>query len=128
MAKQQSIPNLIAKAQNVFNAWIRERDKHLRCISCNTGAVEQAGHYLSAGHHSAFRFSEINVNGQCVRCNMHLHGNLIKYRMGLVKKYGANIVEMLEGNSLRRAIHKWDRTDLEIIITKYKINAKKKAN
>jgi hypothetical protein len=48
--------------------------------------------------------------------------------MGLVKKYGANIVEMLEGNSLRRAIHKWDRTDLEIIITKYKINAKKKAN
>ena len=128
MKKVQTIPNLIAKAQNVFNAWIRERDKHLRCISCNRGAVEQAGHYLSAGHHSALRFSEHNVNGQCIRCNMHLHGNLINYRMGLVRKYGANVVEMLEGHSLRRSVHKWDRTELELIISKYKINAKKTTN
>ena len=107
---------LIKKAQFIFNKFIRERDKDKGCISCNSG-VDHAGHYLSQGHHSALRFNEVNVNGQCLRCNNFLHGNLINYRQGLVKKYGEQKVLLLENNG--RNIKKWSRTELLAIIQLY---------
>ena len=114
--KTIKLPKLLAKAQIVFNKWIRERDKDKGCISCG-GPVENAGHYLSQGHNSAFRFNEVNVNGQCIRCNKFLHGNLIPYRQGLIKRYGEGKVLMLEsGNKFK----KWSRCELEAIIENYK--------
>ena len=118
------LPKLIAKAQTVFNAWVRNRDAALGCISCSA-PVEQAGHYLNTAHYGAFRFNELNVNGQCIRCNMYLHGNLIAYRKGLVRRYGGQKVTLLEGSMERRAVHKWGRLELEAIIDKYKLNGKK---
>jgi len=114
-------PKLLAKAVTVFNAYIRNRDKALGCISCS-GPVEQAGHYLNTKY-SAFRFNEMNVNGQCIRCNMYEHGNLIPYRKGLVKKYGEDRVALLEGSMERRAVHKWSSLELEAIIALYKPKA-----
>lgn len=116
--KSTSLPKLLAKAQKVFNAWIRERDKDKGCISCN-GKVEQAGHYFSQGHYSGLRFDELNTNGQCVRCNMYLSGNLIHYRRGLVQRYGSARVENLESLSELRKGAKYDRVEIERIITKY---------
>jgi hypothetical protein len=118
-SKLVPLPKLKKKAQDVFNKWIRTRDAEERCISCG-GPVEQAGHYFSSGHYSALTFQELNVNGQCVRCNMFLSGNLIQYRMGLVRRYGEKIVKELEKQSEVRT-YKWSRTELEDIITKYKI-------
>lgn len=112
------LPKLLKKAQIVFNAWVRERDAKLGCISCG-GVVEQAGHYYSAGHNSSMRFSETNVNGQCIRCNMYLHGNLINYRKGLIRRYGSGLVEVMEGYAERRNTHKWSREELIAIIYKY---------
>lgn len=108
---------LIDKAQKAFNKFIRERDKDRGCISCN-GRVEQAGHYFNQGQHSALRFNEVNVNGQCVRCNLHMHGNLINYRNGLVKKYGEQKVLLLE-SSARKSIKKWSTVELHGIIQLY---------
>ena len=71
-----TLPKLHAKAQAVFNKWVRNRDKHFGCISCGA-EVQHAGHYFSQGHYSALRYDESNVNGQCLRCNNFLHGNLI---------------------------------------------------
>jgi len=117
--KVTPLPKLLKKAQEVFNKWIRERDKDKGCISCG-GEVSQAGHYFSQGHHSALRYNEMNTNGQCVRCNMFLSGNLIKYRQGLVKRYGAAKVEQLELNADLKKAWKWHRIELEEIIKKYK--------
>ena len=114
-----TLPKLKKKAQDVFNKWIRERDKDSGCISCN-GETQQAGHYFSSGHYSSLTFSELNVNGQCVRCNMFLHGNLIQYRMGLVYRYGEREVHQLEQDS-RYGVKKWSREELEEIIKKYKL-------
>lgn len=113
------LPKLKKKAQDIFNKWIRNRDKYERCISCG-GPVEQAGHYFSSGHFSSLTFDEMNVNGQDIRCNMFLNGNLIYYRMGLVKKYGEDAVRELEKKAEVR-VYKWSRTELEEIINKYKI-------
>lgn len=120
MKVKKSVPlsSLLKKAQVVFNRFIRERDKDNGCISC-PGPVEQAGHYFSQGHYSALRFSEVNTNGQCIKCNMYLSGNLIKYRQGLVIKYGAARVEQLELNADLRKATKWTRFELEQIIKKY---------
>ena len=118
MKKLTPLPKLLEKTQRIFNAYIRERDK--QCISCG-GPVEQAGHYHSQGHHSALRFNPINTNGQCRRCNMFLHGNLIKYRQGLVEKHGEDIVLRLEEEANKNRLKKWSRAELEEIIKKYKL-------
>lgn len=118
--KQVSIPSLLKKAQKVFNAWIRNRDKGKGCISCGAQVIE-AGHYLNAGHYSALRFNEINVNGQCTQCNCFKHGNLIHYRQGLVKRIGEAKVIQLENSVAIRSVKKFSRFELEEIIKMYKI-------
>lgn len=114
-----SVAELKKKAQIVFNKWIRERDKDLPCISCSTGRVQQAGHYLSQGHHSALRYNEDNTAGQCIRCNLYLSGNLINYRIGLVKRIGEERVLKLE-QAPKKAFN-WDKFSLIDIIEKYKL-------
>lgn len=109
---------LLKKCQVVFNAFIRNRDSERTCISCGSWATPQAGHYMSAGHHSALRFNEDNVNRQCLKCNNYLHGNLINYRIGLIKRIGEDRVKALEETP--RKAFKWGRFDLIEKILHYK--------
>ncbi len=109
----------LAKTQKVFNRWIRNRDKDRGCISCN-GQVEHAGHYFSQGHHKAYCFNEMNTNGQCLRCNNFLHGNLINYRKGLVHRYGEEKVLMLENAADLRKVKKWSDFELMALRELYK--------
>lgn len=118
--KLTTLPKLLSRTQEVFNRWIRQRDAEHGCISCG-GPVENAGHYFNQGQHSAFRFDELNVNGQCIRCNMHLHGNLIRYRQGLVNRLGHDKVTRLEQMADLKKSWKWTREELEQIIAKYKV-------
>ena len=84
--------------QIIFNKFIRTRDKDKPCISCGkvSGKAEQAGHYRSVGSCPELRFEELNVYGQCIKCNMYLGANLIEYRINLVKLIGLDKVEWLE--------------------------------
>lgn len=111
--------NLTKKARTVFHKFIRERDKDKGCISCGTGRVDHAGHYFSAGHYSALRFNEINVNGQCIKCNYFLSGNQINYRAGLVHRHGEAKVLELENSAALRKVKKWTDTELKLIIQLY---------
>lgn len=89
----------MAEAQAAFNGWVRARDAALPCISCQRHHDGQyhAGHYLSTGARPELRFDERNLHKQCQPCNTHLHGNLILYRVNLIKKIGLAAVEALEG-------------------------------
>jgi hypothetical protein len=118
-SKLVPLPKLLAKAQTVFNKYIRERDKNLGCISCGK-PVEHAGHYFNVGHYSALRYNTMNVNGQCVRCNTYAHGNLINYRKGLVIRYGEERVKQLELLPEINKVKKWSRVELNTIIEIYK--------
>jgi hypothetical protein len=51
---------------------------------------------------------------------MFLHGNLIKYRQGLVARYGENVVLELEHMANKNRLKKWDRFELELIIEMYR--------
>ena len=87
------------ETQSAFNAWVRERDRDLPCISCgrhHQGKYD-SGHYRSVGSNPALRFEPLNCHRQCVPCNQHKSGNAIEYRIGLVARIGAEAVAWLEG-------------------------------
>lgn len=87
------------EAQTAFNAWVRERDANLPCISCGRSHAGQyhAGHYLSVGANPELRFEPLNVHKQCAPCNNHLSGNLVNYRISLPQRIGQEKVDWLEG-------------------------------
>ena len=120
-AKQKSTKLLKAKAINIFNAWIRNRDNGQSCISCSRFTTLQAGHYHSAGKHSHMRFMEDNVHGQCLQCNYFLSGNLLNYRRNLIAKIGQEAVDKLDMIAGARVLNKDNRFLFEEVIEKYKL-------
>lgn len=111
------LPKLLKKTQEIVNKAVRERDKELGCISrgCK-GSVEHAGHYFNQGNHSGLRYDMDNIHGSCIKCNLYLSGNLIKYRQGLVDRYGESFVTKLEAKAEKNPVIKWHRIELEQII------------
>jgi hypothetical protein len=87
------------EAQTAFNAWIRERDVGLPCVSCGRHHNGQwhAGHYRTVGGNPELRFEPLNVWRQCAPCNNHKSGDIVNYRLELVKRIGADKVDWLEG-------------------------------
>lgn len=126
---ERSLAKLKKDLDKVFNAFIRERDTiggAFQCISCRVWKpVEQmnAGHYYSAGHHPALRWNEFNVNGQCVRCNCFLSGNLLEYEKGMIVKYGEDKLKWLE--LVRHNKSKLDRFEIKYLINHYKEKLRK---
>ena len=111
------------KLVKLFHKFIRERDKDKPCISCGQYTTLQAGHFYSGGHYSALRFDEVNVHGQCLRCNYFLSGNLNNYRINLEKKIGTERLKQLDMKAsiyIRTRTFKWDRFSLIEKIEKYK--------
>ena len=85
--------------QQAFNAWVRARDAALPCVSCgrhHQGKYD-AGHYRTVGSNPALRFEPMNCHRQCSPCNTRLSGNIVNYRIELVKRIGAEALEWLEG-------------------------------
>ena len=97
--KLKSRADYLKDTQQAFNAWVRARDAALRCVSCgrhHQGKYE-AGHYRTVGSNPALRFEPMNCHRQCSPCNTRLSGNIVNYRIELVKRIGAEAVEWLEG-------------------------------
>jgi hypothetical protein len=87
------------EAQIAINAYRRELTRPQGCISCGThNGKMNGGHYRSVGASPATRYMEINIWCQCERCNSYLSGNLIGYRIGLIKRIGLEAVEKLESD------------------------------
>lgn len=90
------------EAQTVINRYVRLRDAHLGCISCNKpaswGGQWHCSHFRSVGAAPHIRYNLWNMNKSCSQCNAHLSGNIMVYRPRLVEKIGAEKVEWLECN------------------------------
>ena len=104
--KLKSRAEHLREAQTVVNEYVRLRDAHLPCISCDsmpndndlmTGSRWDAGHYRSVGACPELRFEPLNIHRQCVKCNRNLSGNAVEYRIRLVQRIGADKVAWLEG-------------------------------
>lgn len=107
-------PKLRKKARTVFAAWIRNRDR--KCITCERGGADNAGHYI---HRNCFDFHEQLNHGQCVYCNLRLHGNMAVYALKMIDLYGRDQVD--EWHRQSHEVIKFTRDFLENVIVKYKI-------
>ncbi len=98
-------------AQKAFNAFIRERDYKLPCVSCGNFITKDmpfgkydCGHFKTIGGFPELRFEELNAHKQCKKCNGGA-GNFSKkdttvskeYRVNLIEKIGLDKVEWIEG-------------------------------
>jgi len=101
----------LREAQAAVNEYVRMRDAHLPCISCDscpgdhdliTGSRWDAGHYRSVGACPELRFEPLNIHRQCVKCNRNLSGNAVEYRIRLVLRIGAEKVAWIEGPHVAR--------------------------
>jgi len=118
-----TVQDLIKLAQQVFNQYIRLRDRGKVCISCNTKPKkENAGHFYSAGTHTNVRFDERNVHLQCEPCNSFLSGNLLMYRENLLAKLGMEEFERLTIDAMQT--RKYSREELKDLINNYKLKIK----
>ena len=114
------------EAQQAFNAYIRARDAGKPCISCGAVASNEgymswgnchAGHYRSIGACPELRFEESNVHNQCAKCNIYKSGNVVEYRINLIKRIGLDQVEWLEQDHDPK---KYTIDDLKEIRDKYR--------
>lgn len=121
MKKKLSLAKLKKKLQTVFNAYIRERDKGQKCISCGKVKKLQAGHYYAVRFDS-LRFNEDNVHGECAGCNCFDQSHLIPYGINLEKKIGVNRLIDLHAaaREYKKTHHKFERYEIEKMIELYK--------
>jgi hypothetical protein len=119
--KSKTQSDYIQELQKIFNSYIRERDKEELCICCNSNISYKdswdAGHYIPTTK-SYLRFNEFNVNKQKRSCNYFQRGNQPNYRIGLIKKYGLEVVEHLELDQNKELI--LSISDIKEKITYYK--------
>ena len=115
-----TVQDYVKIAQQVFNKYIRLRDKDKGCISCGKSLVGKfdAGHYWSAGGHWNVRFDERNAHGQCVKCNQHYHGALNLYAENLPERIG--LVQFVDLALEARKTRKYTIEELKEIIATYK--------
>lgn len=123
--KLKSRSDWLKDTQVVFNKYIRLRDQNDGCISCGSKSAYayHAGHYRSIGSAGQLRFNELNCHRQCSACNTHLSGNLIRYRLGLIRKIGIHAVETLESDN---DTVKWSVEEIKLL--KAQFSAKIKAH
>lgn len=115
---------LLENTKNKCHEFIRLRDKGLPCISCNNPYNNdfQAGHFYKAELYSNLKFDENNINGQCRQCNLRKEGNESGYRVGIIKRFGAEHLIKLDelAESYKKEDFKWDREQLNEIRDYYK--------
>jgi hypothetical protein len=116
---QEDISYMLKQTQDIFNRYIRLRDKHLPCVSCgHTGDRQRhAGHFRPVGRNSQHRFNPLNAHSQCSICNNHMSGNLVQYREELIKRIGQKALDQLETDNTPK---KWTIEELQAIQDEYK--------
>ena len=122
-ARKNSLESLKKGVMLVCHKAVRLRDKYKDCVSCGAKWHKdfQAGHYKKAELYSNLKYNEFNINGQCQKCNLRLDGNPDGYKKGIIKRYGVEVLNMLEKMALeyKKDSFKWDREELKETRSKY---------
>lgn len=102
-AKKESFKtrrDYLREAQAVVNRYVRLRDAHLGCVSCDKGpdwdGQWHASHFRSVKAAPQLRFNVMNIHKSCGVCNNHLSGNILGYRPELIRRLGEARVEWIE--------------------------------
>lgn len=79
----KSLSDLAKDAEHYVNRYVRLRDYHKGCCSCDLpatwGGQWHCSHYISVGASSALRFNLKNLAKSCSQCNGKKGGNIVEY-------------------------------------------------
>ena len=124
---------LKAKLDKVFSEYIRLRDLHadnstFTCISCGRiKGKEQmdAGHFWNRVH-TATRWDEKNVHGECRYCNRFDENHLLKYKEHLIAKIGQQEYDLMEMR--KNSMSKVGDFEAKVLIKYYQDKIKEEKN
>lgn len=121
--KRVSRKSLITALDKYVSHYIRLKDAQnglATCVTCGDTKPwkeMQNGHYYSRGRFPT-RWDEDNCHVQCLRCNLYLKGNYIKYTLYMIDTYGREFVDELGIKSINPS--KISSADLKGKIEEYK--------
>jgi len=120
--KTKSLPKLKKQCQELFNHYIRLRDKDKPCISCGQFKYLQAGHFYSVRMYDGLRFNEDNCHGECAGCNAWDDMHLLSYVDNLKTRIGEDRFRILKELAYwyKRDGYKWSRSELLDLTNFYK--------
>lgn len=99
LEKLKSKAQWAREAQTAVNKYVRIRDAHLGCVSCDKPASWDgqwhASHFRSVGAATSVRFNLWNIHKSCSVCNNWKSGNLSEYEPRLREKIGHEKVDWL---------------------------------
>ncbi len=126
--EEDSIKRLKNTAEKWVHKYIRERDKHLPCISEGIHTNDkEAGHFHSKNKFEGLRYDYDNIHGQSVQGNRFKEGNVEAYRINLVNRIGKYRVDELDKKAAywKSNPKRWEVDELKLIIADAKARYKK---
>jgi ribosomal protein L37AE/L43A len=95
----------LKKAEEAVNRYVRARDYHLGCVSCDLPATWDgqwhASHFRSVAAASSVRFCLWNIHKACWICNKHFSGRIDAYTPSIVVRIGQQRVDWLRAQNQR---------------------------
>ncbi len=93
----KGIASALTLTKQIVHEMVRLRDKGKPCISCGCqwNNEFQAGHCYPTRYRS-IRFKFLNINGQCVGCNIGKDGNETQYLLNLPLRIGQDNFKELQ--------------------------------
>lgn len=124
----KTVPQLIAEVQEVFNHFIRLRDREKGCFVCHRpfpvgklGGDFDAGHVRSRGAAGHLRFNEDNCHGECKPCNRSHGAKPHQIEAGAIARIGQERYDALKNNN---TVHKWQKDELRSLRAYYREKVK----
>lgn len=128
---KKSVSSLKRKADQIVSQYIRLRDAdsngYLDCITCGKTLYwkeAHAGHFVSR-RVNTLRYEELNISGQCPKCNTYGAGEQYAYAKALDLKFGKGTADSL--HKRRFETHKFTIGELETLIEEYKEKVKEES-
>ncbi len=84
---------LIAELDKLTSIIVRKRDR--RCVTCGKWQGLQCSHYYPR-RYLAIRFSLVNCNAMCARCNRNHNTDPLPYLAYMLETYGEKVISQLE--------------------------------
>lgn len=75
------------------------------CIATGNYGKENGGHYIAVGANRTIALNLHNIHLQSFESNHFKGGDQLKYREGIIDRYGVNYIEFMEGLQACPAIH-----------------------
>lgn len=115
-------PKLHHLARKVFADYIllkKSKNGICTCVTCwnknhRHSSSMHPWHYRTAGSSLKYRYVEINVRPQCVRCNVMLNGNYRNYHLFMLEEVGTDVEQQLRNDKELHSIKNYEYADMII--------------